>query len=173
MRRVAENGVLFHASGCQSEGRAIAHAAQPGHGPATSTACKLPPDLGARHVRAQIIHINPILAQKCQNILRRLDHLRGTAVFQCPAQRGETVFVIGVFGKVQRPDEVFHVWRRRKVFGRSAQFQPALILQRLLRFGNRNRHRPCFPPDCRERCEGGFGFLCRFRNLVQLFGDRS
>ena len=66
----------------------------------------MPPDLGARAVGAQVVHIDAVLAEQGQHVLRGLHQLRGGAVFQRTAQRVEPGLVFRRFGEVKRAGEI-------------------------------------------------------------------
>ena len=100
---------------------------------------KLPPNLGPRHIWSEIIHVDPILTEQREDVLRGLYEVCCFSVLQCSAERSETRLVIGRFRKTQSANEIVMFEQRRKVFGRCAEFQTALILCDVLRCGRGRR----------------------------------
>jgi hypothetical protein len=110
---------------------------------------KAAPKVGARQVGLQVIHVDAVLAQQGQHILRRADQLGDGPVLQRQTQGAETVLVVGRFRELQRLDEIRHGQGRAPILGRGTKRQRGLFGRRLgLRLHQRGlavsrRHRQC------------------------------
>ena len=77
------------------------------------------PDLGARAVRGQIIHVDAILGQERQRVLSGADQAGTGVIIKRAAQGAKPCGVAFVFGEVQRADEVIDRDRLRRACGRA------------------------------------------------------
>ncbi len=90
MRGVAKDRVLFHPRGGEGKDE---RSRMPPSGAMVRPRVALgetAPDFGTRHVGAQIVHVDAVLAQQGQHVLRGLHQLRRVAVLERAAQRVET-----------------------------------------------------------------------------------
>jgi len=107
MRGIAEDRVLLHAGTGQRQRGPVADTAQSSDRTAPGPLGELAPDFGACTVGAQVIHIDTVLTEQCQHVLRGLHQLGRIAVFQRLAQRRKAFGILGGFGEIQRANEIF------------------------------------------------------------------
>ena len=176
MRRVAKYRVVLHPPGGQGQGRTVADTAQRGNRSAPLARAEAPPELGARHVRLEIVHVDAVLAEQRQDVLGRLHQLRGGPVLEGAAQRVEPGLVLGVFREIQRPNEIGPVQRRCQLFGWGAQRQghllicPARGMNRRIGAVHGGGRGGADRARRGKRGQGGFGLALGGGDLVQLPG---
>ena len=124
---VAEHRVFAHPRRRQRQRRAVPDAAKRGNGTPAFAGGKAAPDFGPGAVGLQVVHIDALLRQKGQHVLRCADQFGRAAILQRQTQGAEAVLVFGAFGKVQGADEIPDRQGFAHLVGRGAQGQGRLL----------------------------------------------
>ena len=174
VHRVAEDRILSHPTGSKRQTGSVANAAKGCHGLATFTFRELAPDLGTGAVGPQIVHVDAILTEQGQHILRGLHKLRHMPILQSAAQSAETFLILGGFRKMQGANEIVDRQWWRQSFGGGAECQGCLFLpdggaaycERCLLFGGGSFGRS--RTDRGENSDCRVGLAMCGRNLFKL-----
>ena len=174
MACIAKHGVFAHARCGQGKARPIPHATKGSYRAATFAIGKTAPHLGAGTIRGQVIHIDAFLAEQGQHILCGTDQFGDGAILQRVPQGAKAGTILGVFGKLQRANEVSNRQRRAQIFGRGAKRQCRFFIAKRgarggkggFAIGRCHRQRRITARGKAGKCR--FGLFLAGRDLIQL-----